>query len=90
MKNLSEFDGFYVQSNTLLSADILENFRNTCLEIWDTHRKLKESLNYGYVLKKVDKIIKFNQKDWFKHSIDMNTELQKKANNYFGKDISSL
>ena len=33
MKNLSEFDGFYVQSNTLLSADILENFRNTCLEI---------------------------------------------------------
>lgn len=90
MKNLSEFDGFYVQSNTLLSADILENFRNTCLEIWNTHKKLKESLNYGYVLKKVDKIIKFNQKDWFKQSIDMNTELQKKANIYFGKDFFNL
>ena len=85
MKNLSEFDGFYVQSNTLLSADILENFRNTYLEIWDTHKKLKESLNYGYVLKKVDKIIKFNQKDLFKQSIDMNTELQKKSKYLFWK-----
>ena len=67
----------------------LKTFEIHVLKYVDTHRKLKESLNYGYVLKKVDKIIKFNQKDWFKHSIDMNTELQKKANNYFGKDISS-
>ena len=41
MKNLSEFDGFYVQSNTLLSADILENFRNTCLEICGYTQEIK-------------------------------------------------
>ena len=31
IKNLGEFYGFSVQSNTL--ADVFENFRNTCLEI---------------------------------------------------------
>ena len=33
IKNLGEYPNLYVQSNTLLSADIFENFRNMCLEI---------------------------------------------------------
>ena len=46
-------------------------------------RNLKRSLNQGLFLKKVHKVIKFNQKAWLKRYIDMNTELRKKAKNGF-------
>ena len=32
-KNLDEYHDLYVQDNTLLLADIFENFQNMCLEI---------------------------------------------------------
>ena len=35
IKNLGAYHGFYVQSDTLLSADIFQNFRNMCLEIYE-------------------------------------------------------
>ena len=34
IKNLGEYHNLYVQSNTLLLADVFENFRNMCLEIY--------------------------------------------------------
>ena len=33
--NLGDYHDLYVKSNTLLFADIFENFRNICLEIYD-------------------------------------------------------
>ena len=48
-------------------------------------RILKEALNYGSVLKKIHRVIKFNQKAWLKPYIDMNTDLRKKAKNDFEK-----
>ena len=39
---------------------------------------LKQTLNYGLVLKKVHKVVKFNQNAWLKPCIDMNTDLRKK------------
>ena len=41
-------------------------------------RNLKQALNHGLILKKVHKVIKFNQKDWLKPEIDMNTKLRQK------------
>ena len=34
-KNLGEYHYLYVQNNTLLLVDVLENFRNTCLKNTD-------------------------------------------------------
>ena len=39
------------------------------------------------ILKKVHRVIKFNQKAWIKPYIDMNTRLRKKAKNNFEKDL---
>ena len=35
MKNLGEYYDLYVQGDTLLIADVFENFRNLCLEIYE-------------------------------------------------------
>ena len=34
IKNRGEYYDLYVQSDTLLLADVFENFRNMCLEIY--------------------------------------------------------
>ena len=35
IKNLGEYHDLYVQSDTLLLADVFEKFRNTCIEIFE-------------------------------------------------------
>ena len=35
IKNLGEYHALYVQSDTLLLADVFKNFRNMCLEIYE-------------------------------------------------------
>ena len=42
-------------------------------------RSLKQALDHMLILKKVHRVIQFNQKAWLKEYIDMNTELRKQA-----------
>ena len=42
-------------------------------------RVLKQALNHGLVLRKVHRVIQFNQEDWLKPYIDINTKLRKEA-----------
>ena len=53
-------------------------------------RALKQALNHGLILKKVHRVIQFNQEAWLKPYIDMNTKLRKKAKNDFEKDFFKL
>ena len=46
-------------------------------------RNLKQALNYGLILKKVHKVVEFNQEAW------LNTKLRPKAKNSFEKDFPS-
>ena len=53
-------------------------------------RNIKQALTHGLVLKKVHRLIKFNQKAWPKPYIDMNTTPRKKAKSNFKKDFFNL
>ena len=53
-------------------------------------RSLKEALNHGFVLKKVHRVIKFNQKALLKSYIDINTKPRQKVKNNFEKDFFKL
>ena len=60
-----------------------------------THKKFEPSIkswtNFEKSYKRVIKlrVIKFNQKDWLKLYIDMNTDLRQKAKNNLRKIVSS-
>ena len=55
------------------------------------HKKvLKQALNHRLILKKVHRVIQFDQKDWLNPYIDMNTKLRKEAKNDFEKDFLKL
>ena len=51
---------------------------------------MKQALNHGFKLRKIYRVIEFNQKEWFKPYIGMNTELRKAEKNDFEKDLFKL
>ena len=50
-------------------------------------RNSKQTLNHGLVLKKVHRVIKFNQNAWLTPNIGMNTKLRQNSKNNFEKDF---
>ena len=53
-------------------------------------RALKQALNHGLILKKVHRVIHFNQEARLKPYIEMNTKLRTEAKNDFEKDFFKL
>ena len=53
-------------------------------------RNLKQASDHKLVLKKVHKVIKFNQIVRLKPHIDMNTDLRQETKNNFEKDLFKL
>ena len=51
---------------------------------------LKQALDHGLKLRKVHRVIEFEQEAWLKEYIDVNTELRKKTTNDFEKDFFKL
>ena len=51
---------------------------------------LKQALNHGLKLKKMHRVIEFDQEAWLKKYIDINTDLRKKASNDFENDFFKL
>ena len=64
----------------------IQNKENYVIHI----RALKQAINHGLKLKKVHKVIEFDQEAWLKPYIDMNTDLRKQAKNDFEKDFFKL
>ena len=50
-------------------------------------RNSKQTLNHGLVLRKVHRVIKFNQNAWLTSNIGMNTKLRQNSKNNFEKDF---
>ena len=60
-------------------------------EKYAVHIKVfKKALSHRLVLKKVHRLIQFNQKNWLKPYIDLNTKLRKEAKSNFEKDFFKL
>ena len=51
---------------------------------------LKQALDHGLVLKKINRIIQFKESAWMKEYIDFNTKLRTAAKNDFEKDFYKL
>ena len=53
-------------------------------------RALTQVLNHGLILKKVHRVIQFNQEAWLKPYIEKKTKLRTEAKNDFEKDLFKL
>lgn len=54
------------------------------------YKMLKSVLRHGLILRKIHRVMKFNQSQWLKPYVDLNTELRTRATNEFEKEFFKL
>ena len=85
-----------LHSNLPFSPERIDKCRKPACNLYNKKkylvhvRSLKQALNHGLILKKVHRVVQFNQEAWLKPYIDLTTELRKKAKNDFEKDFFKL
>ena len=69
---------------------VVNNTKKLICKLQNKKDILKQALEYGLKLINVHQVIEFDQEEWLKEYINLNTELRKKATNDFEKDFSKL
>ena len=67
-KNLGDYHDLYVQSDTLLLADVFENFRNMCIKVYEldpAHFLSAPGLAWQACLKINRSRIRIDNKSWY-------------------------
>lgn len=92
-KELHEFHNDYPFCAENRNIPGTENVRKLLLTLFDKknyvihYRMLKLVLKHGLVLKEVHRVLQFEQSDWLKSYIMLNTEMRTKATNEFEKNL---
>ena len=74
----------------------IENVKKLVVDLYDETeyvihlRNLNQALNHSLVLRKVYRVIKFNQNALLKQYIDVNTDLRRKEKHNFERDFLKL
>ena len=85
-KSLWEEHNDYPLAPERIKIDNVDKLMSSLLH----YKNLKQYLEEGMILKKVHRVIKFNQSCWMEPYIRKNRELRKEAKNAFEKDFFKL
>ena len=86
-----DLDYLHIDLHFLPERMKINKFNKLVCNLYVVHiRNLKQALDYGLILKKVHKVIQFNQEAWLKDYIDLNSGLRTKPKTDFEKNFRKL